>query len=130
MLGTFALSAGYYDQYYNKALKVRRLIKEDFDRAFEQCDLLIGPAAPTPAFQLGEKTDDPLAMYLADVYTVSLNMAGLPGLTVPCGQAAGGLPIGMQLMGPVFREDLLLQVARIFERQSDWHTRRPPVVAG
>ena len=130
MLGTFALSAGYYDQYYNKALKVRRLIKDDFDRAFEQCDLLIGPAAPTPAFRLGEKLDDPLAMYLADVYTVSLNLAGLPGLTVPCGLTEGGLPIGMQLMGPVFRESTLLQAARLYERQTDWHTGRPPVAAG
>jgi aspartyl-tRNA(Asn)/glutamyl-tRNA(Gln) amidotransferase subunit A len=127
MLGTFALSAGYYDQYYNKALKVRRLIKEDFDRAFAACDLLIGPAAPTPAFRLGEKLNDPLAMFLADVYTVSLNLAGLPGLTIPCGLTADGLPIGMQLMGPMYREELLLQAGRWYERQTVWHARRPPL---
>ncbi len=126
MLGTFALSAGYYDAYYNKALKVRRLIKQDFDRAFEQVDVLACPASPTPAFRLGEKLDDPLQMYLADVYTIGPNLAGLPGIVVPCGFSGGGLPIGLQLIGPLFGEAALLQTARLHERETDWHTRRPP----
>ena len=129
MLGTFALSAGYYDAYYSKALKVRRLIKEDFDRALEQCDVLAGPTAPTPAFRMGEKMDDPLAMYLADIYTISLNLAGLPGISIPCGQSGAGLPIGLQLMGPMFGEGVLFQAARLFERATDWHTRRSPIAA-
>ncbi len=130
MLGTFALSAGYWDAYYHKALKVRRLIREDFDRAFERCDVLAGPTAPTPAFRLGEKLDDPLAMYLADVYTIAANLAGLPAVSLPCGFSAAGLPIGLQLTGPLFEEARLLQAARLFERATDWHRRRPPPLAG
>ncbi len=125
MLGTFALSAGYYDAHYNRALKVRRLVKEDYDRAFEKCDVLAGPVAPTPAFRIGEKMDDPLAMYLADIYTIALNLAGIPGISIPCGMSSSGLPIGLQLMGPVFGETVLLQAARLFERATEWHTRRP-----
>jgi len=124
MLGTFALSAGYYDQYYNKALKVRRLIQDDFTAAFERCDLIAGPTSPTPAFRLGERTADPLQMYLADVYTISANLAGIPAISLPCGFTRAGLPIGLQLQGPLFGETLLLQAARLYERATDWHTRR------
>ena len=106
MLGTFALSAGYYDAYYSKALKVRRLIKDDLDRAFRKCDVLAGPTSPTPAFRLGEKLADPLTMYLADIYTIAANLAGVPGISIPCGFCrARGLPIGLQLMAPLFGED-------------------------
>ena len=116
MLGTYTLSAGYYDAYYNKALKVRRLIKNDFDQAFAQCDLLLCPITPTTAFKLGEKTSDPLQMYLEDIYTISLNLAGLPGLALPAGVSAGGLPIGMQLIGPVFSEPAIFRAGRMFEK--------------
>ena len=116
MLGTYTLSAGYYDAYYNKALKVRRLIKNDFDAAFERCDVLLCPVAPTTAFKFGEKTDDPLTMYLADIYTVSVNLAGLPGLSIPAGLSKAGLPIGMQLIGPVFSEPTLLSAGRMYEK--------------
>jgi len=129
MLGTFALSAGYYDAYYSKALKVRRLIQEDFDRAFERCDVIAGPTAPTPAFRLGEKLDDPLAMYLADIYTIAVNLAGIPGLSLPCGFSRAGLPIGLQLMAPLFGETVLLQAARLYERATEWHTGRPALVS-
>jgi aspartyl-tRNA(Asn)/glutamyl-tRNA(Gln) amidotransferase subunit A len=125
MLGTYALSSGYKDAYYLKALKVRRLIKEDFDRAFAECDVIMGPTAPSPAFRIGEKADDPLAMYLSDIYTISCNLASLPGISVPCGFTKSGLPIGLQILGPAFEEEKLLRVARIHERETDWHTRRP-----
>jgi aspartyl-tRNA(Asn)/glutamyl-tRNA(Gln) amidotransferase subunit A len=125
MLGNYALSAGYYDAYYLKALKVRRLIREDFDRAFETCDVLLSPVAPTPAFRVGELVDDPLAMYLSDIYTLSANLAGLPGISLPGGFSAGGLPIGIQLVGPPFAEETLLRAARMFERETPWHTRQP-----
>lgn len=128
MLGTFALSAGYYDAYYNKALKVRQLIKRDFDQAFTQADVLACPTTPTPAFRLGEKTHDPLQMYLADVYTTAANLAGVPGISIPCGFSSSGLPIGLQLMAPLFGETMILQTARIYERETDWHTRRPPII--
>jgi aspartyl-tRNA(Asn)/glutamyl-tRNA(Gln) amidotransferase subunit A len=128
MLGTYALSSGYYDAYYLKALKVRRLIKDDFDRAFADCDVLMGPTAPTPAFRIGEKIDDPLAMYLSDIYTISANLAGIPGISVPCGFTEGGLPIGLQILAPPFEEEKLLRVARMYERATDWHTRRPRLV--
>ena len=128
MLGTFALSAGYADQYYNQALKVRRLIRNDFDAAFKEVDVLLGPTTPTPAFKLGEKTSDPLAMYLSDIYTITANLAGIPGLSVPCGQTKSGLPIGMQLLGPAFSEETLLRTARVFERETDWHQKRPGAV--
>ncbi len=127
MLGTFALSAGYHDAYYLKALRVRRLIKEEFDRAFHKVDVIACPTTPTPAFRIGEKIDDPLAMYLADIYTVPCNLAGIPGISLPCGFSGDGLPIGLQLLGPLFGELKLLQAARLFERQTPWHTRRPPI---
>jgi aspartyl-tRNA(Asn)/glutamyl-tRNA(Gln) amidotransferase subunit A len=127
MLGTYALSSGYKDAYYLKALKVRRLIRDDFDKAFTQCDVVMGPTSPTPAFKIGERTDDPLSMYLADIYTISCNLAGLPGVSVPCGFTASGLPIGLQILGPPFAEEKLLRVARLYERATDWHTRRAPL---
>jgi aspartyl-tRNA(Asn)/glutamyl-tRNA(Gln) amidotransferase subunit A len=124
MLGTYALSSGYYDAYYLKALKVRRLIRNDFDTAFESVDLIAGPVTPTPAFKLGELVDDPLAMYLNDLYTLSANLAGLPAISIPAGQNNSGLPIGLQLMAPPLAEDRLLRAARMFERETDWHTKR------
>jgi aspartyl-tRNA(Asn)/glutamyl-tRNA(Gln) amidotransferase subunit A len=125
MLGTYALSSGYKDAYYVKALKVRRLIKEDFDRAFAECDVVMGPTSPTAAFKVGEKTADPLAMYLSDIYTISCNLAGLPGISIPCGFTKAGLPVGLQILGPPFEEEKLLRIARMHERATDWHTRRP-----
>lgn len=125
MLGTYALSAGYYDAYYLKALKVRRLIKEDYDAAFKQVDFLIGPVAPTPAFKLGERIDDPLAMYLGDLYTVTTNLAGVAGLALPCGFSAGGLPIGLQLQSRAFDEERLLRAGHMFQMATDWHQRSP-----
>ncbi len=127
MLGTFALSAGYADQYYTQALKVRRLIRNDFDEAFKSVDVLVGPTSPTPAFKLGERTADPLAMYLSDIYTITTNLAGIPGLSIPCGLTKSGLPIGMQLLAPAFAEENLLRTARVFEKATDWQTRRPPL---
>ncbi len=125
MLGTFALSAGYADQYYNQALKARRLIRNDFDAAFHEVDVLVGPTSPTPAFKLGERAADPLAMYLSDVYTITANLAGIPGISIPCGLTKSGLPIGLQLLAPAFAEELLLRAARVFERAGDWHLKRP-----
>jgi aspartyl-tRNA(Asn)/glutamyl-tRNA(Gln) amidotransferase subunit A len=125
MLGTYALSSGYIDAYYLKALKVRRLIKSDFDAALAQCDVVLGPTTPSPAFKVGEKANDPLAMYLSDIYTISANLAGLPGLSVPCGFTKSGLPIGMQLLAAPYQEEKLLRAARLYERVTDWHTRRP-----
>ena len=125
MLGTYVLSSGYKDAYYIKALKVRRLIKEDFDRAFTACDVIMGPTSPTAAFKIGERTADPLAMYLSDIYTISCNLAGLPGISIPCGFTKSGLPIGLQILAPSFEEEKLLRVARMYERETDWHRRRP-----
>jgi aspartyl-tRNA(Asn)/glutamyl-tRNA(Gln) amidotransferase subunit A len=125
MLGTFALSSGYKDAYYLKALKVRRLIKDDFDKAFAQCDVIAGPTTPTAAFKLGEKADNPLAMYLSDIYTISCNLAGLPGVSIPCGFIKAGLPIGLQLLAAPFGEEKLLRVGRMYERATDWHLKRP-----
>ena len=127
MIGTYVLSSGYKDAYYLKALKVRRLVKKDFDEAFETCDVVMGPTTPTAAFPIGEKADDPLAMYLSDVYTVSCNLAGLPGLSIPCGFTSAGLPVGLQLLGRPFDEEKLLRTARMYEAATDWHTRRPKV---
>lgn len=145
MLGTYALSAGYYDAYYLKAAKVRRLIRDDFDRAFREVDLLVGPVTPTPAYPLGQRVDDPLSMYLFDLYTVGANLAGVPAMSIPCGfsRRAGGspargaapataaaerdehLPIGLQLQAPLFEEERLLRAAAMFQRATDWHVRRP-----
>ena len=126
MLGVFSLSAGYADQFYAKGLQVRRLIRQDFDQAFEHVDVIAGPVTPTLAFKLGEKTSDPLAMYLSDIYTISANLAGLPGISVPCGFSSTNLPIGMQLQAPPFEEEKLLQAARMYERETDWHRKLPP----
>jgi len=128
MLGTYALSAGYYDAFYAKALRVRRLIQQDYLRAFETVDVIAGPVSPTPAFRLGEKTGDPLAMYLVDMYTVGTNLAGIGGISFPCGFTAGGLPIGFQLQGPALSEPLLLRAAHQYQQLTDWHLRRPPAV--
>jgi aspartyl-tRNA(Asn)/glutamyl-tRNA(Gln) amidotransferase subunit A len=127
ILGTYVLSSGYKDAYYVKALKVRRLVKQDFDEAFEACDVVAGPTAPTAAFEAGEKSGDPLALYLSDVYTVSCNLAGIPGLSIPCGFTKAGLPVGLQLLGAPFAEEKLLRVARMYEAATDWHARRPKV---
>ena len=129
MLGTYALSSGYYDAYYLKALKVRNLIRQDFTRAFDACDCILMPVAPTTAFRLGEKSTDPLQMYLEDVYTISANLAGIPGMSLPAGFDGQGLPIGLQILGPAFAEQQLLRIARMFESQTDWHTRRPAEVS-
>jgi aspartyl-tRNA(Asn)/glutamyl-tRNA(Gln) amidotransferase subunit A len=125
MLGTYALSAGYYDAYYLKAQQVRTLIKADFDAAFEEVDVIVGPTSPTTAFRIGEKVEDPLQMYLSDVFTLSMNLAGICGLSIPCGFDAGGLPVGLQVMGPAFCEGRVLRVAHAYEQATDWHTRRP-----
>jgi aspartyl-tRNA(Asn)/glutamyl-tRNA(Gln) amidotransferase subunit A len=129
MIGTYALSSGYYDAYYLRALQIRALIKQDFDHAFEKCDAVICPTSPTPAFKAGEKTGDPLQMYLCDVFTVTCNIAGIAGLSLPCGFTAGEkpLPIGLQLLAPTFGEEKLLRIARMYEAATDWHTRRPAV---
>jgi aspartyl-tRNA(Asn)/glutamyl-tRNA(Gln) amidotransferase subunit A len=125
MLGTYALSAGYYDAYYAKALRVRRLIRQDYLDAFKEVDLIGGPTSATAAFALGEKSSDPLAMYLVDMYTVTANLAGIGGISFPCGFTRGGLPIGFQLQGPALAEPLLLRAADRFQRLTDWHLRRP-----
>jgi aspartyl-tRNA(Asn)/glutamyl-tRNA(Gln) amidotransferase subunit A len=120
MLGTYALSAGYYDAYYLKAQKVRTLIKQDYEDAFKKVDLLVGPASPTPAFRLGEKISDPLAMYLTDIYTVPINLAGLPALVLPCGFTRDRLPIGMQIIGNYFAEDKILRLGHAYEQAADF----------
>ena len=125
MTGTYVLSAGYFDAYYLKAQKVRRLITDDFRAAFGQADLLIGPTTPTPAFAIGAKIDDPITMYLNDIYTIGANLAGLPGLSLPCG-FVDGLPMGLQLIGPHFSESKLLNAAHRFQTATDWHQRLPP----
>jgi aspartyl-tRNA(Asn)/glutamyl-tRNA(Gln) amidotransferase subunit A len=130
MLGTYALSSGYYDAYYRKAQQVRRLIRDDFDRVFERVDVLAAPVCPTPAFAFGEKIDDPLAMYLSDILTIPVNLAGLPAISVPCGFSGAGLPIGLQLIAPPFAEELLLRAAWHYEQRGGWAGRRPEIAAG
>lgn len=125
MLGSYALSAGYYDAYYVKALKVRRLIREDYDAVFKDVDVIVGPTTATPAFKLGAMNEDPLSMYLQDLYTVSANLAGIAAISVPCGINTEGLPIGLQLQAPPFEEERLLRAAHMFQRETDWHTHRP-----
>jgi aspartyl-tRNA(Asn)/glutamyl-tRNA(Gln) amidotransferase subunit A len=125
MLGTFALSAGYYDAYYLKAQKVRTLIRQDFEKAFETCDALITPVAPTTAFRIGEKITNPLDMYLSDVFVVAVNLAGIPALSVPCG-ISNGLPVGMQIIGPHLSEETLLRIGHLYQSQTGWHTEHPP----
>jgi aspartyl-tRNA(Asn)/glutamyl-tRNA(Gln) amidotransferase subunit A len=128
MLGTYVLSAGYYDAYYRKAQQVRTLIKNDFLKAFASCDAIITPTAPTPAFAIGEKTDDPLAMYLNDIYTVTANLAGIPGISVPCGLSSERLPIGFQLLGPYWSEEMILKLAHGYEQVQPFN-ERPPISA-
>jgi aspartyl-tRNA(Asn)/glutamyl-tRNA(Gln) amidotransferase subunit A len=125
MLGTYVLSAGYYDAYYLKAQQVRTLIRRDYDDAFARVDAVAMPTSPTPAFRLGERVDDPLQMYLADIFTVSANLAGLPAISVPCGFTRGGLPIGLQLTGRPFDESTLLRIGDSYQRDTNWHTREP-----
>lgn len=125
LIGTYVLSHGYYDAYYLQAQKLRRLISEDFTRAFETCDILAGPVTPTTAWKIGEKVDDPVQMYLSDIYTLALNLAGLPGLSLPCGFDTGKLPVGLQLIGNHFDEARLLNVAHRYQQVTDWHQRRP-----
>jgi aspartyl-tRNA(Asn)/glutamyl-tRNA(Gln) amidotransferase subunit A len=125
MLGTYALSAGYYDAYYLKASRVRTLIRQDFEKAFKTCDAIVLPTAPTPAFRIGEKVDDPLQMYLSDIFTIPCNLAGLPGLSLPCGFSRDGLPIGLQVLGNFFQEEKVLRVAHAFEKNTEHHLRKP-----
>ena len=127
MLGTFALSAGYQDAYYKKAQKVRTLIKSDFDAAFKEVDVIATPTSPTPAFKIGERTADPLQMYLSDVMTTPASHAGLPGISVPCGFVKSGLPVGLQLLGAPFAEDKVLRVAYTFEQNTEHHRQKPQI---
>jgi len=127
ILGTYVLSSGYYDAYYIRAQKVRTLIREDFLKAFEEVDIIASPTSPTAAFKIGEKVDDPLQMYLSDIYTISANLASICGISIPCGFTSGNLPIGLQLLGRPFGEEQLLSVAHAYEQATDWHTRRPTV---
>ncbi|MBF0133502.1 MAG: Asp-tRNA(Asn)/Glu-tRNA(Gln) amidotransferase subunit GatA [Magnetococcales bacterium] len=125
MLGTYVLSSGYYDAYYRKAQKVRRLIADDFHQAFQHVDLILTPTTPTTAFPLGDKIDDPIAMYLSDLFTISVNLAGLPAMSIPCGADQLGLPIGMQMIAPILKEDKLLSAAHAFQTATPWHQRKP-----
>jgi len=129
MLGTYVLSSGYYDAYYKKAQQVRTLFRQDFQRAFSNCDALVTPVSPIPAFRLGERLDDPLQMYLADIFTIPMNLAGLPALSIPCGLTTDKLPIGLQIAAPPFREDMLLQIGAAFEAATDFHTLKPGSLA-
>jgi aspartyl-tRNA(Asn)/glutamyl-tRNA(Gln) amidotransferase subunit A len=123
-LGTYALSAGYYDAYYLKAQQVRTLLRRDFERAFEQVDVMVSPVAPTVAFEIGAKTDDPLQMYLIDVFTVSLNLTGICGISVPCGFSEG-MPVGLQIIGPALGESAILQTAYLYEQATEWRKHKP-----
>ncbi len=127
ILGTFALSHGYYDAYYLRALKVRTLIKNDFDAVFKECDCIVTPTSPTPAFRIGEKAADPLQMYLSDIYTISVNLAGIPAISVPCGFTRSGLPVGLQILAKPFAEETLLRVAHAYEQSTRWHTMKPKI---
>ena len=132
MIGTYALSAGYYDAYYRQAQKVRTLISRDFDEAFKKVDIIIAPVSPTPAFAVGAHNDDPVAMYLEDAFMDSVVMAGIPALSIPCGfskptATAPALPLGLQIMGPQWQESLILRAAFAYEQATDWHTKLPPI---
>ena len=129
LIGTYVLSHGYYDAYYIRAQKVRRLIAQDFARAFERCDVIIGPTTPTTAFRVGEKASDPVQMYLSDIYTIAVNLAGLPGMSIPCGFDGGGLPVGLQIIGNYFREAAMLNAAHQYQLATDWHRRSPPGIS-
>ena len=124
MIGTYVLSAGYYHAYYLKAQKIRRLIARDFTEAFKYCDVIMGPAAPGTAFKVGEKTADPVSMYLEDLYTIAVNLAGLPGMSIPAG-FSNGLPVGLQIIGNYFDEARMLNVGHAYQQQTDWHLRMP-----
>ena len=126
LLGTYALSAGYYDAYYLKAQQIRRLIARDFTEAFKACDVIMGPASPCVAYDLGAKASDPVQMYLDDIYTVPINLAGLPGMSIPCGFGEKGRPVGLQVVGNYFDEARMLAVAHAFQQSTDWHARMPP----
>ncbi|NCC51680.1 MAG: Asp-tRNA(Asn)/Glu-tRNA(Gln) amidotransferase subunit GatA [Spartobacteria bacterium] len=128
ILGTYVLSSGYYDAYYLRAQKVRTLIKQDFDAAFERCDALLTPVAPTAAFRIGSRTDDPLQMYLSDIFTVTANLAGICGLSLPCGFTADKLPVGLQVLGPAFREENILRVGHAYEQATPWHKEKPAML--
>jgi aspartyl-tRNA(Asn)/glutamyl-tRNA(Gln) amidotransferase subunit A len=126
ILGTYALSAGYYDAYYLRAQKVRTLIRQDFEKAFQQCDVIVTPTTPTPAFKFGERVDDPLQMYLCDVFTISVNLAGICGVSVPCGfTTKPKLPVGLQVLGQAFDEETILRVAHTYEQATTWHKEKP-----
>jgi aspartyl-tRNA(Asn)/glutamyl-tRNA(Gln) amidotransferase subunit A len=126
LVGTYALSAGYYDAYYRKAQQLRRMIKQDFQTALADVDVIAGPTTPSPAWKIGSKNQDPVAMYLEDIYTLSVNLAGLPGISVPCGMK-DGLPVGLQIIGDYFSESKLLNIGHQFQQATDWHTRKPKV---
>jgi aspartyl-tRNA(Asn)/glutamyl-tRNA(Gln) amidotransferase subunit A len=125
ILGAYGLSSGYYDAYYLRAQKTRTLIRNDFEKAFEKVDAILTPTSPTPAFKFGEKSEDPISMYLSDIYTISTNLAGLPGISVPCGFSENGLPIGMQLIGQAFEEEKLLAVAHAYDREMQFGRKQP-----
>ncbi|MEK7773989.1 MAG: Asp-tRNA(Asn)/Glu-tRNA(Gln) amidotransferase subunit GatA, partial [Deltaproteobacteria bacterium] len=127
MLGTYSLSAGYYDAYYKKASQVRTLVKNDFGSAFKACDVIVTPTAPTAAFKLGEKVEDPLTMYLSDIFTISCNLAGIPGISIPCGFTKDGLPVGLQILGREFDEGTVLKAAYAYEQATEWHKKRPAI---
>ncbi len=130
MIGTYALSAGYYDAYYKKAMQIRTLIKNDFEKAFKKCDVILSPVSPTPPFKIGEKTNDPLQMYLVDIYTVLINLAGIPSLALPCGFSKENLPIGMQILGPQFSEATLFQIGHAYEQATQWYKQKPKLANG
>jgi aspartyl-tRNA(Asn)/glutamyl-tRNA(Gln) amidotransferase subunit A len=130
MLGSFVLSSGYYDAYYKKALQIRALIKDAYNKLFEKFDMILSPTAPTTAYKLGENIGDPMKMYMGDIYTVSINLAGLPAVALPCGFDHQGLPIGFQLIGDAFAEHKLINAARVFQSRTDYHTKRPPSPGG
>ena len=125
ILGTYVLSAGYYEAYYRKASQVRTLMRKDFEEVFQKVDVVLAPTAPTPAFRIGEKTEDPLQMYLSDIHTIPVNLAGIPAISIPCGFSHEGLPIGLQIMGKHFDEGMLLRVAYTFEQNTDFHLKKP-----
>jgi aspartyl-tRNA(Asn)/glutamyl-tRNA(Gln) amidotransferase subunit A len=125
ILGTFALSHGYYDAYYLKALKVRTLIKQDFDAVFKEFDCIVTPTSPTAAFRIAEKIEDPLKMYLSDIYTISANLSGIPGISVPCGFTKKGMPVGLQILAKPFAEEMLFRVAYAYEQNTPWHATKP-----
>ena len=129
ILGTYVLSAGYYEAYYRKASQVRTLMRKDFEEAFQKVDVIVAPTAPTPAFRIGEKAEDPLQMYLSDIHTIPVNLAGIPAISIPCGFSREGLPIGLQIMGKHFDEGLLLSLAYSFEQNTDFHLKKPPAIA-